>query len=187
MNRDIMLKNIDKTSFSKNGSWFLMWGVVLFCLGLAAIGAAVFTTLLSVIFLGGLFVFGGVVIMIDSFHYWRGQGKAFFMNLFMGLLYFAFGLMLIVNPLVGAASLTLLLSVLFVLLGVARVVYALSMRFPHWGWVLLSGVLTLVLGILVIVGCPASSLYIIGLFIGIDLVFGGWAYIMAGIVAKSLK
>lgn len=187
MSMDVMLKNIDKASFSKNWSWFLIWGIVLFCLGLAAIGAAVFTTLLSVIFLGGLFVFGGVIIIIDSFHYWRGQGKAFFMNLFMGLLYFAFGLMLIVNPLVGAASLTLLLSVLFVLLGIARVVYALSMRFPHWGWVLLSGILTLALGVLVMIGWPASSLYIIGLFIGIDLVFGGWAYIMAGIVAKSLK
>ncbi|MCS5710089.1 HdeD family acid-resistance protein [Candidatus Berkiella aquae] len=181
-----MIKSFDKAGFIQNWGWFLAWGLILFCLGLAAIGAAIFTTLLSVMFLGGLFIFGGVIIVIDSFHYWKGTGKSFYLNLLMGILYFAFGLMLIINPLVGAATLTLLLSVLFVLLGMARIMYASSTRFPQWGWMLFSGILTLVLGILIVVGWPASSLYVIGLFIGIDLVFGGWAYIMAALMGRML-
>ncbi|MGE3320618.1 MAG: HdeD family acid-resistance protein [Candidatus Berkiella sp.] len=187
MSIDMMMKNFDKQSFGKNWGWFLAWGLLLLCLGFIAIGAAALTTLLSVIFLGVLFVLGGAVLIIDSVHFWRGKGKAFFINLLMGLLYLAFGIMLIINPLVGAATLTLVLAVLFVLLGLSRVIYALAMRFPQWGWMLISGILTLTLGILVAVGWPQSSLFIIGIFVGIDLIFGGWAYIMAAIVAKSLN
>lgn len=187
MSMDMMMKNFDKQSFGKNWSWFLAWGILLLCLGFVAIGAAALTTLVSVIFLGILFVCGGAILIIDSVHYWRGKGKAFFINLLIGFLYLAFGVMLIINPLVGAATLTLVLAVLFVLLGLSRVLYALTIRFPQWGWMLISGILTLILGILVAAGWPESSLFIIGIFVGIDLIFGGWAYIMAALVAKSIN
>lgn len=187
MSMDLMLKNFDKTSFSKNWSWFLAWGILLLCLGFIAIGAVVMTTLISVILLGALFACGGVIIIIDSFHFWRGKGKPFYMNLFMGLLYFAFGAILVVNPLVGAATLTLFMSALFILVGISRVIYAVTMKLPQWGWLFFSGVMSLVLGIMISMGWPQSSLFIIGIFVGIDLIFGGWAYIMAAIMGRSLQ
>jgi uncharacterized membrane protein HdeD (DUF308 family) len=187
MSMDMMLKSFDKTSFSKNWGWFLAWGVLLLSLGCVAIGAVVMTTLFSVMILGALFICGGSIIVIDSFHFWRGKGKPFFMNLIMGLLYFAFGVMLVINPLVGAATLTILLSILFILIGLSRVIYATTMRFPQWGWLLMSGIMSLVLGIMIWVGWPQSSLFIIGIFVGIDLIFGGWAYIMAAFMARSIN
>lgn len=184
---DMMLKNVDKASFGRNWGWFLAWGILLLCLGFVAIGAVVMTTLISVILLGALFACSGVIIVIDSFHFWRGKGKAFYMNLFMGIVYLAFGVMLIVNPLVGAATLTLFMSALFILIGISRVIYAISMKLPQWGWLLLSGIMSLILGIMISIGWPQSSLFIIGIFVGIDLIFGGWAYMMAAIVGRSLQ
>lgn len=187
MSKDMMLNNFDKVSFGKNWVWFLAWGIALLTLGFFAIGAAVLTTLVSVVFLGGLFVCGGVILIIDSFHYWKGKGKAFLINFLIGILYLAFGIMLIVSPLVGAVTITLLLAILFILLGVSRIIYAVSLRLPQWGWVLMSGMLTLGLGILIAIDWPQSSLFIIGIFVGIDLIFGGWAYLMAAMMAKSLN
>lgn len=187
MSMNMMLQNFDKQSFGKNWGWFFAWGIALIALGFLAIGAAVLTTLVTVVFLGALFVCGGVVLMIDSFHYWRGKGKAFYINLLMGILYFAFGFMLIINPMVGAATVTLILAALFILIGVSRIIYAGTLRLPQWGWVLMSGILTLSLGIFIAIGWPQSSLLIIGIFVGVDLIFGGWAYIMAAMVAKSLE
>jgi len=186
MSMDMMLKNFDKASFGKNWGWFLAWGILLLVLGFFAIGAAVLTTLVSVVFLGALFACGGAIIIIDSFHYWRGKGKPFFMTLLMGILYLAFGVMLMIKPIVGAATVTLVLAVLFILMGASRVICAATLRLPQWGWLLLSGLLTLTLGILIAIDWPQSSLLIIGIFVGIDLIFGGWAYIMSAIVAKSL-
>ncbi len=186
MSMDMMLKNFDKASFGKNWGWFLAWGLLLLCLGFIAIGAVTMTTLISVILVGALFACSGVIIIIDSFHFWRGKGKPFYMNLFMGLLYAAFGVMLIINPLVGAATLTIFLAILFILIGMARIIYSITMKLPQWGWLFLSGVMSLVLGIMISVGWPQSSLFIIGIFVGIDLIFGGWAYLMAAIIGRSL-
>ncbi len=187
MSMDMMLQKFDKQSFGKNWGWFFAWGLILLALGFFAIGATVLTTLVTVVFLGALFVCGGIILIVDSFHYWKGKGKAFFINLLMGILYFAFGIMLMMSPVVGAATLTLILAVLFTLLGISRIIYAITLRLPQWGWVLISGILTLSLGILIAIGWPQSSLFIIGIFVGIDLIFGGWAYLMAAIVAKSLN
>lgn len=172
--------------FGKNWGFFLAWGVSLTVLGILAISFASFTTLISVIFLGFLLLISGVLVMIDAIQFWRGKGSNFFFQLLAGILYAVVGLMFIFTPVVGSLSLTFLLGILFVLLGLFRIYYAMTHKYPRSGWVLFSGIITLLLGILILTEWPASGLFIIGLFLGIDLLFLGINYIMAALVARKL-
>jgi uncharacterized membrane protein HdeD (DUF308 family) len=174
-------------AYSKNWGWFLLWGVALMGLGIAAVGASVFTTLLSVVFIGVLLVISGVVIMLDSFSFWRtNKTSGFMLHLLMGILYLLVGLWLIKSPVAGSISITLLLGMLYIVVGAVRVIYSLALRMSRWGWSLFSGLVTLLLGILIVANWPVSGLFIIGLFVGIDLIFIGWVYIVGAIASRSL-
>lgn len=180
------MKNIDFDLYRKNWGWLLAWGIGLLILGALAISAATFTTLVSVIFLGALFFSGGVVVTLNTLQYWWRKGAGFPFNLIMGILYIILGLMLMLSPIPSAFSLTVLLAIFFIVVGVSRSVFSLILRYPRWGWGLLSGLITLILGIMILAQMPASSLFIIGLFVGIDLMFFGWGFIMAAIYTHSL-
>lgn len=174
-------------AFSKNWCWFLLWGIVLLVLGIIALGYTTATTLISVILLGFIIFISGVVIIIDTFTFWWRKWGGFILHLLIGILYLVVGIMFIQSPLSASISLTLLLAILFIIVGIFRIIYSLSIRLPSWGWMLFNGIITLILGILIYSQWPASSLYIIGLFVGIDLIFAGWAYIMASLAARALK
>lgn len=174
-------------TFSKNWGWFFLWGLTLVALGCVAISAATFTTILSVIFIGVVILIAGVVITIDSFTFWWQKWSGFFLHLFMGLLYIATGVILIDTPLLGSIPLTLFLGVFYILVGISRMMYSALLQTPKWGWNFLNGVLSLFLGVLIIAELPNSALFIIGLFVGIDLVFCGLTYIMVALAARSGK
>ena len=173
------------TIFSKNWGWFFLWGIILVILGCVAISAATMTTLLSVIFLGVLLLISGIVIIVDCFSFWWGQGSGFFLHLLMGLLYTICGVMLIKSPLLSSVSLTLFLGIFYVLIGISRMMYSSLLRTPNWGWNFSSGILSLLLGVLIIAALPQSALFIIGLFVGIDLIFCGLTYLMVALAAKA--
>ena len=59
-------------------------------------------------------------------------------------------------------------------------------RIHGWGWQVLSGLVALLLGLFITAGWPASSIWVIGTFIGIDLIFGGWSFIMIALAARRL-
>lgn len=173
-------------AFSKNWGWFLLWGIALLILGIIAIGATTLTTLFSVIFLGFLLLFGGTVIVIDTFTFWWRKWGGFFLHLMIGLLYCAAGVILIKSPALASISITFFLGIFYVAVGIARMIYTLSLRTPKWGWAFFNGLISLLLGILILASWPQSGLFIIGLFVGIDLLFSGWSYIMAALGARSL-
>ena len=176
----------ERLEIGKNWGWFLLWGIVLVILGLAAISAATFTTILSVIFLGFLIFVSGIIIIVDSFSFWWPKGSGFFLHIVLGILYLVVGIMFMNNPISGSMSLTLILGIFYIVTGIIRVAYSLYIRLLRWRWSLLNGIVSLALGVLIIMYWPQASLFIIGLFVGIDLVFCGLAYIMASAFAKSL-
>jgi uncharacterized membrane protein HdeD (DUF308 family) len=170
---------IDVSAFSKNSTWFYFWGAVLTILGIAAISASFVATMISVVFIGIVILIAGAVIILDSITFWWGKWSGFFLHFLTGLLYFAIGFMLIDSPVLGSVSITLLLGIFYLVVGIFRVTYALTARSPKWGWNFFNALVTLLLGVLILTSWPASSLFIIGLFVGIDLVFAGMAYLMA--------
>ena len=175
----------ERLEVGRNWGWFLLWGIALVILGIIAIGSAVVTTMLSIILLGFLILIGGVIIIVDSFAFWWPKGNGFALHIILGILYMLVGITFINNPVSGSISLTLILGTFYIVIGIIRIVYSVTIRLLRWQWNLLNGIVSLLLGILIIAYWPMASLYIIGLFVGIDLIFCGLAYINASLSAKS--
>jgi uncharacterized membrane protein HdeD (DUF308 family) len=93
---------------------------------------------------------------------------------------------MVANPAAGALSLTLLLAAFFMVGGILRIVAAVSFRFPGRGWAVFGGLVTLVLGAMIWSEWPTSSIWVIGTFVGIDLIFDGWSLVMTGMAARQL-
>jgi uncharacterized membrane protein HdeD (DUF308 family) len=182
----LMSSNPDAADFHRNSGCFLTWGIVLVLLGLLAISYTTFTTIVSVIVLGAVLTLSGFFMILDAFTFWRGKWLGFFWFILFGLLYFFAGYVLISGPMAASISLTLMLAIIYIVLGAVRIISSISLRTPFWGWNLFNGVITFTLGLLIMSQWPMSGIYIIGLFIGIDLIFSGWAYIMAALGSRAL-
>jgi len=159
---------------SKWGS-FLGVGIVLVLLGALALLSVFFTTLASVVLLGVILVGAGIAQFIHAF--WAPEWKGFFVELFLGILSAVVGGLMVMNPVIGAIALTLMLASYFIASGLFRIATALFSHIEHWGWLLFNGIITLILGILLIMQWPMSSLWVLGTFIGIDLILSGWSNI----------
>ena len=169
----------------KNSGWFVGLGIALLVLGTIALGASMVMTIASVLLFGGILIVGGVLEAVHAF--WREKGwGGFFIDLLTGILYVVVGFMLVANPAASAVALTLIIALFLMFGGIFRIVVALSVRFHDWGWLLLHGVIILLLGISIWRQWPLSGLWVIGLFIGIDMVFNGWSLVMLGLAAKKI-
>jgi uncharacterized membrane protein HdeD (DUF308 family) len=80
-----------------------------------------------------------------------------------------------------------LLAASFLVGGFLRAVFSVVLRFPAWSWVLLNGVVDVLLGVLILNGWPESSLWVIGLFVGIDLIFHGVGWVMLGLGVRTYR
>jgi len=169
--------------FRKNRGWFLALGILLIIVGTIAIIYDVAATLLSVLFFGWLLIIVGAFEAVQSF--WQAKWGGFFLHLIGGILALVVGYHLVSSPAEGALVITLVMAIYFLVIGVVRSLTALTMRFPNWGWVFLSGIITFILGVLVKQQWPYSGLWVIGLFIGIDMIFSGWSYVMLALAAKK--
>lgn len=167
----------------KNWGWFLASGIALVIIGFLALGSSIFTTLFTITFLGALLIVAGAIEIGYSF--WARHWGGFFLQLLTGLLYLVTGALILWNPGAAAIGITLFMSLLFIVAGIAKIVGSLIKRFHDWVWVLISGIISLILGLLILAEWPASGLWIIGMFIGIDLIFHGWAWIILAIGAKA--
>jgi uncharacterized membrane protein HdeD (DUF308 family) len=176
------LTNVEE--FRRNANWFLALGIILIILGTIALGRSIFVTLASMVFLGWILIIGGVVEAGQAF--WQRQWGGFFLHLLGGVLYAIVGFMIVANPQTGAMALTLLIALFFLIAGSFRIIGSLTMRFPEWRWVLLNGVVTFLLGLLIWKQWPSSALWVIGLFIGIDLILTGVSWVMLSLTAKRL-
>lgn len=180
----IYTKNFcDLDYLRKQWKWFLFMGVLFIILGCIAIASATAVTMVSVILLGSLLFIGGIVQIAASFM--AKQWGGFFFSLLAGVLYTVVGFLLIMNPTAAALSLTLLLAAFYIVGGIFRIIGSLMMQFEHWGWALFSGIVKLVLGALIWAGWPQTGLWVFGLFIGIDLIFYGWFWVLLSLSARK--
>jgi uncharacterized membrane protein HdeD (DUF308 family) len=167
---------------AKSG-WIVALGVVYVIAGVIALGSVVFATVVSVFIVGVMMLIAGVAEVFNAFQI-KSWGK-FFLWLLLGALYIVAGFVTFENPLLAAAVLTLVLGFSLLASGVMRIVLAFSMKDEMpWIWVAVSGVITLLLGLIILAHWPVSSLYILGLFLGIDLVIAGVGWIGIGLGLK---
>jgi uncharacterized membrane protein HdeD (DUF308 family) len=167
---------------AKSG-WIVALGIVYVLAGLVALGSVVFATVVTVFIVGVMMLIAGVAEVINSFQI-KSWGK-FLLWLVLGLLYILAGFITFENPLLAAAVLTLFLGFTLIVSGIMRIVLGFSMMAgTPWIWVVLSGVITFLLGLVIVAHWPVSGLYILGLFLGIDLVFAGASWIGIGLGLK---
>jgi uncharacterized membrane protein HdeD (DUF308 family) len=165
--------------------WFLLLGIGLVVLGTVAIGATLIVGLVTVVLFGVLLLLGGVAQVTSAF--WAGRWSGFLVHLLVGVFYAVVGLLIIDAPEEALATLTLLVAAFLIVGGIFRIAGALTLRFSNWGWVLLNGVVTLLLGILIYRQWPASAEFAIGLFVGIEMIFNGWTWIALSLGLKHLN
>jgi uncharacterized membrane protein HdeD (DUF308 family) len=159
--------------------WIVALGVVYLIAGFIALGSVAMATVASVLVVGVMMIIAGVAEVISAFQI-KTWGK-FLLWVLLGVLYVVAGFVTFQNPLLAAVLLTLILGAALVASGIMRIILAFSMkRETPWIWVALSGVITLLLGVLILARWPVSSLYILGLFLGIDLIMAGAGWIGLG-------
>lgn len=165
--------------------WIVALGVVFLIAGVVALGNVVVGTASAVMIVGIMMIMGGVAEIVAAFSV-KGWGK-FAVWMLLGLLYVGAGVIAIGNPFAAATILTLMLGAALVAGGVLRIFLAFSMKSAGkpWGWVVVSGLLTLLLGVMIIAQWPASSFFVLGIFLGIDLIFIGSAWISMGLALKQ--
>ena len=164
--------------------WFLALGVLLVILGMIALSCSVTMTLATMVFVGWFLIAAGVLEAVHAFSCKRWGG--FFVDLLTGVLYVVVGFMVVANPAATAVTLSLLIAMFLTFGGLFRVVIALIVRFPNWGWMMLHGLVNLLLGIAIWRQWPLSGMWVIGLFVGIDMLLNGWSLVMLGLAAKRL-
>ncbi len=164
---------------AKSG-WIVALGVIYVIAGLLALSSVVFATVVTVFVVGIMMLIAGVAQVINAFQI-KTWGK-FLVWLLVGIVYVVAGFVTFENPLLTAAFLTLLLGVALVFSGIMRMLLGFSMRQgTPWIWVVFSGALAVLLGVVIIAHWPVSGLYILGLLLGIDLIFAGTGWISVGL------
>ena len=159
--------------------WVIALGVVYIIAGVIALGSVVMATIVTVFVVGIMMLIAGVAEVFHAFQI-KTWGK-FLLWLLLGALYIIAGFLTFENPLLAAALLTLLLGIALIASGIMRIWLAFSMKAGMpWIWVVVSGVITVLLGLIILAHWPVSSLYILGLFLGIDLIFAGAGWLAVG-------
>src|SRR5262245_43835441 len=156
--------------------WHLVLGTILIALGVIIAAYAYYATIASVIMFGWVMVFAGVTLGILSFT--SSEWSGFLLSLFAGILTGITGVMLLRAPLSGAAALTLVIASFLLVSGIFRITSSLAMQFPNWGWAFASGIVSIVLGGLLLANWPGVSLWFLGFYLGIDLIVHGMAWSM---------
>ncbi len=163
--------------------WFVALGIAFLVLGAIAFFNVVTATVVSVFYVGMLMLIGAVMEIIHAFGV-KSWGS-FFWWLLSGIVYAIAGVIALVNPLLAAGVLTLLLAVALIAGGIFRIWVGMRARpTANWGWMVAGGVITLLAGLVIAIGWPVNSLWILGMFLAIDLIFQGWTFIAFGLALK---
>ena len=169
----------------RNQWWcFLLLGIALVILGSLCIIDPFVPTLASVFVLGFILMAAGITQIVSSF--WAGKWSGMLMHMLIGVLYVVVGYMIVDAPVINMVLITKFIAIFLIVSGAFRMISALVVRFPDWGWALLNGGVTLLLGIIINRQLPEAALWVIGLFVGIELLFNGWAWVMLALDLRAV-
>lgn len=178
------IESAERSMLRRNAPAFFILGVLMVVFGTFALGWACLTTLTvtAVWVFGVMLIVGGVAELVTAVRGGRGHRL---LHLVLGVLYLLVGGMFMNEPKDSAVRLTLIIAIFLMAGGLMRIVFALAERFPGRGSVLFNGVVSLILGVMIYRQWPVSGLWAIGLFLGVELLLNGWAWIALGVAAKS--
>lgn len=167
--------------------WLFLFGLLLAVCGAAAVifpALTVLGTFTAVVVLGTVLIVAGIATIVTAF--WAGKWSGVLVQVLAGILYLVVGFMITEKPLGTAMTLTLFVATLFIVVGGFRILAALMIRFPHWGWALLNGIVTFLVGVIIYRHFPQSAIWVLGLLVGLEMLFHGWTWIMLSLAIKRL-
>jgi uncharacterized membrane protein HdeD (DUF308 family) len=167
--------------------WMALLGGLMIVGGTVAIvspAVMVSTSLVIPVIIGVTLMVVGVASVINSF--WAGKWSGFLIGLLAGILYIACGFLFTANPVIATLTLTVFIAISFIVLGIFRSVAALVLRFPQWGWALLNGAITFIAGMVIYRNLPETAYWVIGLLVGLELIFHGWMWVMMAVALRKI-
>jgi uncharacterized membrane protein HdeD (DUF308 family) len=167
---------------------FLCEGIALVILGILAVLAPVIASVAATVFFGWILLLSGIIGLFTTLR--ARQAPGFGWSLVSALLGIVAGAVLLWWPLQGTLSLTAVLIAFLLVEGVASIMYALEHRggfSGRWGWMLVSGIIDVILGVVLLLGLPGTALWALGLLVGINMLFGGWALILMALHAHAAR
>jgi uncharacterized membrane protein HdeD (DUF308 family) len=168
----------------KRSTWSIFMGALTALLGLFLIAYPLAAATITTLLLGWVLIFVGIAQFVFALHS-QTVGN-FFLKVFLGLLYGIAGIALAFFPLAGVAALTVILGSMFLVYGITAIVAAFQVRPANgWGWFLVDGLATLLVGILILAKWPSSSLWAIGTLVGVAILMGGISRIMIAAKIRS--
>lgn len=175
-----------KQKIQENWGWFLTLGVALVIGGMILIAAPLATSIAVTVLIAAVLFIGGLVQIYNSL---KTKGTSSFLwNLITGIVAVIGGILIYVNPIVGAFTLTLLLAAIFAAQGISQILLAFKLK-PHegWVWVLVAGIVSLAAGLMIAIDLPGSATWALGLIAGVSVLINGWSYIAIALAARAAK
>jgi uncharacterized membrane protein HdeD (DUF308 family) len=185
-NEAIRMRRAVAGAMHEHWGLFLAEGIILLILGVIAIVVPQIATLAFTILIGWLFFIAGVVGLFTTA--WMRAAPGFWWSLVSAIIAIAAGVVLLLWPVNGTLSLTLVLIAFFIVEGGATIFYAFDHRDQlsgRWGWMLVSGIIDIILAAIILTGLPGTAFWALGLLVGINMVFGGAALIAMALAARN--
>ncbi len=164
--------------------WFLLLGALLLVCGTLAVVFPIITSVFAISLLSIVLLVAGVATLVGAF--WTGKWSGFLVQVLVGLLYLAAGFVVSEQPGTSILVLTIYVAVSFMVMGIFRILAAMMLRFPQWGWALLNGCVTFLAGLVIFRHLPTYAVWVIGLLVGLEMIFSGWAWIMLALAIKRI-
>ncbi|GGI84062.1 HdeD family acid-resistance protein [Legionella impletisoli] len=171
-------------SLRRSSGWLLALGVLFVILGCIGLGMVVGLTLVSVFFLGILLLIAGFSQLVDVFKSKDWHGSLW--HALIAVLYLIGGGVILYQPLLASTIITAIIASVLIIIGVIRLIMAFSLRGSSgWGWMLFAGIVAILLGVLILAQWPWSGLWVIGVFISVELIVNGWSYIFIALAIRK--
>lgn len=168
--------------------WLLALGILMLVAGSIGLYMTVAVTLVTVLFYGGLIMAGGILSLLHSIRAREEKWQGRLSHVLLSLLYLLAGIFILVNPVAASVALTLLLAALFMAMGILRIVHGFQYRKRGWKWVspVVVGLVDVIFALVIAFSWPVSGLWVIGLFVSIEMLMNGWILTFTALAARRL-
>jgi uncharacterized membrane protein HdeD (DUF308 family) len=175
----------ENTEINREMGWSIVLSVLMIVAGVLAIIAPQASGIAVTILVGWLLVFCGAAHMVYAWHMRRSGGILW--EILLGIICIVAGGYLLLHPMAGLVSLTVVLAVFLLLESVLEFILSFQLRpLPGSGWLLVDGIITLILAIIIWRTWPASTLWVIGTLVGVSILFSGVARLMISLAARRV-
>jgi uncharacterized membrane protein HdeD (DUF308 family) len=169
----------------KSNWWcFLTLGIFLMTCGTLAVMFPIVSNAAVMLVLGLFLTAAGVATIVTAF--WAGQWSGLLLQLLVGILYVVVGLQIAETPVAAGVVTAIFLAGFFIIVGAFRIVAALTVRFPYWGWALVNGLVTFLFGVMIYRHFPQCAFWVVGMLVGVEMLLNGWTWLALALSIKRI-